>query len=63
MDQMMMKNPSGGHLRTILDTEAPPFSDDDNLWNTFDITVGLDESFVQPAYKMPCNIWKTSLID
>ncbi len=29
----------------LVDAEAPPFSDDDNLWDTFDITVGLDDSF------------------
>jgi hypothetical protein len=43
------EKPSGGNLGTLLDAEAPPFSDDDNLWNTFDITVGLDDSFNQPA--------------
>jgi hypothetical protein len=28
---------------------VPPFSDDKNLWNTFDITVGLDDRFDQPT--------------
>jgi hypothetical protein len=45
----MLKNQSGGNLGTLLDAEAPPFSNDDNLWNTFDITVGLDDSFDQPV--------------
>ena len=31
-----------------MDAEAPPFNDGDNLWNTFDITIGLDDSFDQP---------------
>jgi hypothetical protein len=29
-------------------TEAPLFSDNDSLWNTFDITIGLNDSFDQP---------------
>jgi hypothetical protein len=49
MDHWMWRNASGGNLGTLLDAEAPPFSDDDNLWNRFDITVGLDDSFDQPA--------------
>jgi len=32
-----------------VDAEAPPFGDDENLWNTFDITVGLDDSYDQPT--------------
>ncbi len=28
--------------------QKPIYSDDDNLRNTFDITIGLDESFDQP---------------
>ncbi len=49
MDHWMLKSTSGGNLGTLLDAEAPPFSDDDNLWNRFDTTVGLDDSFDQPA--------------
>jgi hypothetical protein len=28
--------------------EAPPFSADDNLWITFDITIGFDDVAEQP---------------
>jgi len=45
MDSWLRKNPRG----ILLDAEAPPFGDDENLWNTFDITVGLDDSYDQPT--------------
>ena len=45
MDSWLWKNPWGA----LLDAEVPPFSDDKNLWNTFDITVGLDDRFDQPT--------------
>jgi hypothetical protein len=44
IDSWLQKNPNGA----LVNAEAPPFSDDDNLWNTFDITIGLDDSFDQP---------------
>jgi hypothetical protein len=45
MDSWLRKNPHG----VLLDVEAPLFGDDENLWNTFDITVGLDDSYDQPT--------------
>jgi len=44
MDSWFWRNPSA----TLVDAEAQPFSDDDNLWNTLYITVCLDDSFDQP---------------
>jgi hypothetical protein len=45
MDSWLQKNPRG----VLLDADAPPFGDDENLWNTFDITIGLDDSYDQPT--------------
>jgi len=45
MYSWLRKNPSG----VLLDAEAPPFGDDENLWNTFDITICLDDSYDQPT--------------
>jgi hypothetical protein len=45
MNSWLQKTPRG----VLLDAEAPPFGDDENLWNTFDITIGLDDSYDQPT--------------
>jgi hypothetical protein len=47
MDQWMMNNPSGACLGNYPSSE--PFSSDRNLWDSFDITVGLDDVSEQPA--------------
>jgi hypothetical protein len=49
MDRWMMNNPAGARLGKLTDGDCMPFSDDSNLWDTFDIRVGLDEVFEQPT--------------
>jgi hypothetical protein len=38
-----------GRFSDFSDVEAPPFSDDGYLWESFDITVGLDDAGDQPT--------------
>jgi hypothetical protein len=47
MDRWMMNNPSGACLGNYPSSEL--FSSDRNLWDSFDITVGLDDVFEQLA--------------
>jgi hypothetical protein len=47
MDHLMKKNPTGAHLGNY--PSSSPFSGDSNLWDTFDISVGLDDVFEQPT--------------
>jgi hypothetical protein len=52
MDWWIMKHPTAPHLgrfSDFSDVEAPPFSDDGYLWESFDITVGLDDVGDQPT--------------
>jgi hypothetical protein len=42
----MMDNPTAARLGNY--PGSTPFSNDSNLWNTFDISVGLDDVFEQP---------------
>jgi hypothetical protein len=41
-----------GRLSDFSDVEALPFSDDSYLWESFDITVGLDDVGDQPSEKV-----------
>jgi hypothetical protein len=43
----MMDNPTAAQLGNY--PGLKPFSNDSNLWNTFDISVGLDDVFEQPT--------------
>ena len=43
----MMNNPAGAHLGNY--PSSVPFSSDGNLWDSFDISVGLDDVFEQPT--------------
>jgi hypothetical protein len=38
-----------GRFSDFSDVGAPPFSDDGYLWESFDITVGLDDAGDQPS--------------
>ncbi len=44
----MINNHAGARLGKFTDADCMPFSDDSNLWDTFDICVGLDDVFEQP---------------
>ena len=46
MDRWMINNPATAQLGKY--PGSTPFSDDLNLWESFDITVGLDDVFEQP---------------
>jgi hypothetical protein len=48
MDHLMINNHAGARLGKFTDADCMPFSDDSNLWDTFDICVGLDDVFEQP---------------
>ena len=37
------------HLGRYLCAKSIPFSNDNYLWSTFDVSVGLDDSFEQPS--------------
>jgi len=47
LDRWMMDNPTAARLGNY--PGSTPFSNDSNLWNTFDISVGLDDVFKQPT--------------
>jgi hypothetical protein len=49
MDRWLLNNPTDARLGRYSWAESPPFSNDDHLWSTFDISVGLDDSFDQPS--------------
>jgi hypothetical protein len=49
MDRWMINNPAGACFGKFTNGDCMPFSDDSNLWNTFDIHVGLDDMFEQPT--------------
>jgi len=52
MDQWQMNHhtfASLGRFSDFSDVEAPPFSDNGYLWESFDITVGLDDAGDQPT--------------
>ncbi len=52
MDRWILKHPTAAHLGRFShfsDVEAPPCSDDGYLWESFDITVGLDDVGDQPT--------------
>ncbi len=38
-----------GRFSDVSDVEAPPFGDDEYLWERFDIAVGLDDARDQPT--------------
>ncbi len=51
MDQRVMNHNTSASLNRfsdLSDVEAPPFSDDYYLWESFNITVGLDDSGDRP---------------
>jgi hypothetical protein len=47
MDHWMMNNPTSTRLGNY--PGSSPFSGDTNLWESFDISVGLDDVFEQPT--------------
>ena len=47
LDRWMIDSPSAARLGNY--PGATAFSSDSNLWNTFDISVGLDDVFEQPS--------------
>jgi len=47
MDRWMMNNPTSAQLGNY--PGSSPFSGDTNLWESFDISVGLDDVFEQPT--------------
>jgi len=47
MDRWMMNNPTSARLGNY--PGSSPFSGDTNLWESFDISVGLDDVFEQPT--------------
>jgi hypothetical protein len=49
MDRWLLNNPTDARLGRYSCAESPPFSNYDYLWSTFDISVGLDDSFEQPS--------------
>ena len=49
MDRWMMNNPAGARLGKFASVDSMQFSDDSHLFDTFDITVGLDDVFEQPS--------------
>jgi len=49
MDRWMINNPEQARLGKFSSADGIEFSDDSNLWSTFDITVGLDDVFEQPT--------------
>jgi len=49
MDRWMMNNPAGARLGKFASVDSMQFSDDSHLFDTFAITVGLDDVFEQPS--------------
>jgi hypothetical protein len=47
----MMNNPVGAQVGRFTNAHALPNSEDDNLWSTFDISVGLDDGFEVSSYE------------
>jgi hypothetical protein len=47
MDCWLLNNPTDAWLCRFSSAEAVAFSNDDFSWSTFDISVGLDDSFDQ----------------
>jgi hypothetical protein len=47
----MMNNPVGAQVGRFTNAHALPNSEDDNLWSTFDISVGHDDGFEVPSYE------------
>jgi hypothetical protein len=47
----MMNNPVGTQVGRFTNAHALPNSEDDNLWSTFDISVGLDDGFEVSSYE------------
>jgi hypothetical protein len=47
MDCWLLNHPTDAHLGRLSSTESVSFSNDDYLWSTFDISVGLDDSLDQ----------------
>jgi hypothetical protein len=47
MDRWMIDNPAAARLGNY--PGSTPFSNDSNLWSTFDISIGLDDVFEQPT--------------
>jgi hypothetical protein len=47
MDHWMINNPASARLGNY--PGSAPFSDDSNLWESFDMSVGLDDVFEQPS--------------
>jgi hypothetical protein len=47
MDHWMINNPATARLGNY--PGSAPFSDDSNLWESFDVSVGLDDVFEQPS--------------
>ena len=45
----MINNPAGARLRKFASADGMQFSNDAHLFDTFDITVGLDDVFEQPS--------------
>jgi hypothetical protein len=49
MDCWLLSNPTDARLHRLSSAEAIPFSNDDYLWSTFDVSVGLGDSFGLPS--------------
>ena len=49
MDRWMINNPELARLGSFHSADSMEFSNDSNLWSSFDVTVGLDDVFEQPT--------------
>mmetsp|Transcript_3838 Transcript_3838/g.5704 ORF Transcript_3838/g.5704 Transcript_3838/m.5704 type:complete len:107 (+) Transcript_3838:824-1144(+) len=59
MDRWMINNPGGARLGILTSNDCMQFSDDSYLWETFDISVGLDDVFEQPTMQAVCTLHET----
>jgi len=55
----MINNPGGARLGILTSNDCMQFSDDSYLWETFDISVGLDDVFEQPTMQAVCTLHET----
>jgi len=51
MDRWIMSNPVDARNGSFGSVIALPNGDDENLWSTFDVSVGLDDGFEVPSYE------------